>query len=79
MSLLASRRLLPLLVTQTLGAVNDNLFKNALVVMILFGTAQAQGRCWWRWPARCSSRPTSCCPPPPARSRTGSTRRAASS
>ena len=39
MPLLSSRRFLPLLVTQTLGAVNDNLFKNALVVMILFRTA----------------------------------------
>ncbi len=39
MPLLRSRRLLPLLVTQTLGAVNDNLFKNALVVLILFRSA----------------------------------------
>ena len=36
MSLLRSRRLAPLLVTQTLGAINDNLFKNALVVLVLF-------------------------------------------
>ena len=36
MSLLRSRRLLPLLTTQTLGAVNDNMFKNALVVLVLF-------------------------------------------
>ncbi len=41
MSLLTSRRLAPLLVTQTLGAINDNLFKNALVVLILFQAAQA--------------------------------------
>ena len=41
MSLLTSRRLGPLLVTQTLGAVNDNLFKNALVVLILFRAQQA--------------------------------------
>jgi acyl-[acyl-carrier-protein]-phospholipid O-acyltransferase/long-chain-fatty-acid--[acyl-carrier-protein] ligase len=34
--LLHTRRFLPLLVTQTLGAVNDNLFKNALVVLALF-------------------------------------------
>ena len=27
MSLFASRRLAPLLITQTLGAINDNLFK----------------------------------------------------
>ncbi len=35
-----SRRLGPLLLTQTLGAANDNLFKNALVVLVLF---HAQG------------------------------------
>ncbi len=39
MSLLRSRRLAPLLVTQTLGAINDNLFKNALVVLVLFHAA----------------------------------------
>ncbi len=43
MSLLTSRRLAPLLVTQTLGAVNDNLFKNALVVLVLFKAAAASG------------------------------------
>ena len=36
MSLLFSRRLGPLIATQTLGAINDNLFKNALVVLVLF-------------------------------------------
>ncbi len=36
MSLVVSRRLGPLLLTQTLGAINDNLFKNALVVLVLF-------------------------------------------
>ena len=41
MSLLTTRRLAPLLVTQTLGALNDNLFKNALVVLILFRAQQA--------------------------------------
>lgn len=43
MPLLASRRLAPLLLTQTLGALNDNLFKNALVVLILFRAAEASG------------------------------------
>ena len=43
MSLLLSRRIAPLLVTQTLSAVNDNLFKNALVVLILFKAAQSSG------------------------------------
>lgn len=41
--LLASRRFLPLFLTQFLGAFNDNLFKNATVVLLLFGLAgQAQ-------------------------------------
>ena len=39
MSLIRSRRLAPLLLTQTLGAINDNLFKNALVVLVLFHAA----------------------------------------
>jgi acyl-[acyl-carrier-protein]-phospholipid O-acyltransferase/long-chain-fatty-acid--[acyl-carrier-protein] ligase len=34
--LLKSRRLLPLFVTQFLGAVNDNLFKTALVTLVTF-------------------------------------------
>jgi acyl-[acyl-carrier-protein]-phospholipid O-acyltransferase/long-chain-fatty-acid--[acyl-carrier-protein] ligase len=34
--LLASRRLLPLFLTQFLGALNDNLFKNALVILIAY-------------------------------------------
>jgi acyl-[acyl-carrier-protein]-phospholipid O-acyltransferase/long-chain-fatty-acid--[acyl-carrier-protein] ligase len=36
LSLLGSRRLLPLFVTQFLGAVNDNLFKVALVTLITY-------------------------------------------
>lgn len=43
MLLLRSRRLAPLLVTQTLGAINDNLFKNALVVLVLFHAAASGG------------------------------------
>ena len=38
--LLHIRRFLPLFVTQLLGAVNDNLFKNALGVMALFLSAR---------------------------------------
>jgi MFS family permease len=38
-SLMGSRRFLPLFVTQALGAVNDNMFKNALVVLALFRLA----------------------------------------
>lgn len=34
--LLATRRLLPLFIAQFLGAVNDNLFKNALVILIAY-------------------------------------------
>lgn len=37
--LMGSRRFLPLFVTQALGAVNDNMFKNALVVLALFRLA----------------------------------------
>jgi len=40
LSLLRSRRFGPLFVTQFLGAFNDNLFKNALVVLLTFQTAQ---------------------------------------
>ena len=38
--LLASRRFGPFFATQFLGALNDNLFKNALVVLLTFHTAQ---------------------------------------
>src|SRR5205823_5639035 len=34
--LLKTRRFLPLFVTQFLGAFNDNLFKNALVILITY-------------------------------------------
>jgi len=36
-------RFLPLFVTQFLGALNDNLFKNALVILILYRVTQAAG------------------------------------
>ncbi|MBV8912447.1 MAG: MFS transporter, partial [Acetobacteraceae bacterium] len=41
-SLLRTRRFLPLFLTQALGALNDNLFKNALVVLVVF-RAEAGG------------------------------------
>jgi acyl-[acyl-carrier-protein]-phospholipid O-acyltransferase/long-chain-fatty-acid--[acyl-carrier-protein] ligase len=41
--LLKSRRFLPLLMTQFLGAFHDNVFKNALVVLLLFGTSANTG------------------------------------
>ena len=37
--LLQARRFLPLLLTQTLGAFNDNLFKSAFVMVITYGAA----------------------------------------
>ena len=37
MSLLKERRFLPLFVTQLLGAFNDNLFKNAMVLFVVYG------------------------------------------
>ncbi|MBF0623286.1 MAG: MFS transporter [Magnetococcales bacterium] len=40
-SLLFQRRFLPLFVTQFLGAANDNLFKNALVILITYHMADA--------------------------------------
>jgi acyl-[acyl-carrier-protein]-phospholipid O-acyltransferase/long-chain-fatty-acid--[acyl-carrier-protein] ligase len=42
-SLLRSRRFFPLFAAQFLGAANDNLFKNALVVLIVFRLGEAQG------------------------------------
>lgn len=41
--LLGSRRFWPLFATQFLGAFNDNLFKNALVVLITFGAGEVAG------------------------------------
>ena len=41
--LLKTRRFAPLFVTQFLGAFNDNLFKNALVVLITFVLAERAG------------------------------------
>ena len=47
-SLLRSRRFLPLFLTQFLGAFNDNVFKNALVMLITYRLAgkAARRRCW---------------------------------
>src|SRR3546814_20946816 len=36
-ALLRHRRFLPLFVTQLLGAFNDNLFKNAIVLFVVYG------------------------------------------
>ena len=42
-SLLKTRRFLPLFLTQYLGAFNDNIFKNALVILITYATAAELG------------------------------------
>jgi len=42
-ALLGSRRFLPLAVTQFLGAFNDNLFKNSLVMLITYVLAERSG------------------------------------
>ncbi len=41
--LLGTRRFLPLFLTQTLGAFNDNVFKNALVILITYSLASKAG------------------------------------
>lgn len=43
LELFATRRFLPLFLTQFFGAFNDNLFKNALVILITFRLAEAGG------------------------------------
>src|SRR6266852_6883632 len=42
-ALLRTRRFLPLFVTQFLGALNDNFFKNALVILVTYRLAQQVG------------------------------------
>jgi 1-acyl-sn-glycerol-3-phosphate acyltransferase len=42
-ALLKTRRFLPFFLTQFLGAFNDNLFRNALVVSVTFGASAAAG------------------------------------
>ena len=37
LSLLNKRRFMPLFITQLLGAFNDNLFKNAMVLFVVYG------------------------------------------
>ncbi len=41
--LLKENRFLPFFITQTLGALNDNIFKNALVILIIFKNVNAFG------------------------------------
>lgn len=44
MRIFTTRRFLPLFLTQFLGAFNDNLFKNALVMLVTFKSVQYSGR-----------------------------------
>ena len=37
-----SRRFLPLFVTQLLGAFNDNLFKNAMILFVVYGVYNSE-------------------------------------
>ncbi len=41
--LLGTRRFLPLFITQFLGAFNDNLFKNALIILLTYRAAEQSG------------------------------------
>ena len=43
LEILARRRYLPLFITQFLGALNDNIFKNALVILVTFRLAAEKG------------------------------------
>ena len=43
LQLLNSRQFLPLFITQFLGALNDNILKNALVILVTFGLAKQLG------------------------------------
>src|SRR5262249_2330380 len=48
-SLLGTRRYLPLFITQFMGALNDNIFKNALIILVTFriaAEAQIDGQLW---------------------------------
>ncbi len=42
-SLLSSRQLLPLFIAQFFGVVNDNLFKNAMVILVIFRLGDQSG------------------------------------
>jgi len=45
--LLGSRRFLPIFVTQMLGAFNDNLFKNAMVLFVVYQVYQSESDEFW--------------------------------
>ena len=43
LEIMKSRRFLPLFITQFLGALNDNIFKNALIILVTFKIASQTG------------------------------------
>ena len=45
--LLGTRRFLPLFVTQLLGAFNDNLFKNAMVLFVVYQVYNSERDEFW--------------------------------
>ena len=45
-SLLLTRRFSPFFLTQALGAFNDNVYRNAVIVLIVFGSGAAQADTW---------------------------------
>ena len=55
--LLRARRFLPLFAAQTTGAVDDNLFKSAFVMLVTFGATMRTAR---SIRARCRRSPAGC-------------------
>ena len=45
-SLLLTRRFSPFFLTQALGAFNDNVYRNAVIVLIVFGSGAAEADTW---------------------------------
>ena len=80
--LLRERRFAPFFWTQFLGAGNDNVYKNALVIFVAYQaaalTALDRRTTWSTSPPRSSSCRSCCSPPPPASSPTSTRSRASS-
>ena len=72
--LLRERRFAPFFGMQFLGALNDNVFKHALVILLAYQAASftrdVDATCCRTSPRRCSSCRSSCSPPRPASSPT---------
>jgi len=73
-SLLATRRFAPLFWCQFFSTFNDNLLKNALVLLILFKIGGATGEALVTLAGGISSRHFFCCRPQAANSQIASTR-----